>query len=151
MEVDEEITALLTAVTDAREVGWDDDARDAMLEMDDMVRDLETGMESAAAIAAADGVFCLSAMLKGQDDEEGADEGTDEAELPEDVSASAHVVLASITALPEYREQFAEAEMVGLRHRTGRLEEAGTLHRAAYDRICVQEGTQNRFQRRSPP
>lgn len=110
MEVDEEITALLTAVTDAREVGWDDDARDAMLEMDDMVRDLETGMESAAAIAAADGIFCLAAMLKGQDDEEGADEGTDEAELPEDVSASAHVVLASITALPEYREQFAEAE-----------------------------------------
>ena len=70
------------------------------------MRDVDNGMDSAAAIAAADGVYCLSAMLKGQDDEN-VDEG--EHDLPARVAASAHVILAHITALPECRDQFAEA------------------------------------------
>ena len=111
-----DIAPLLLAITEARTAGWGAGAKYAMAAMEALVCDADAGMDSAAAIAYADGVYCLSAVLRGQDDEElgGGGSGSDEEgehELPAHVAASAHVVLAHITTLPECRDQFAEADV----------------------------------------
>lgn len=94
--MDVKITQALVRLHDARElaVGWDDNARDAMCWLEDLCRDGDSGGQHAAEIAAADGVYCLTTMLP---------------ELPKELAASAHVILASITALPDCRDKFAEA------------------------------------------
>lgn len=90
-----QITEALVRLHEAHQVGWDDDARDAMRWLEDLCRDEENGGQHAAEIVAADGIFCLTAML---------------AELPTEQAESARVILASITALPESHVKFAEAE-----------------------------------------
>jgi hypothetical protein len=95
--MDVQITEALVRLHEAHELaaGWDDDdACDTMCWLEDLCRDQGGAAQHAAQIAAADGVLCLTTMLY---------------DLPEAQAASAHVVLASITALPECRDKFAEA------------------------------------------